>query len=244
MKIVKGEKRGKPGRWIVDYRDALGIRRWKVLPTKQEAEDFVARTLPTTRRRRQATVDPQITVKGYSEPRTVESARQMLRLHVWPVFGEHNVRRLDRGPIVDHLSRKLAGGLARNTVRLIHAALRGLLTDAVELDGLLPTNPAGGDVAKRLRLVASPRARTEAIKALDREQLCAFLEAARTHRDAYVRRYTPSFCSWPGPAFASARRTRCSGRTSLGRNALSASNAPSPPAAWERQRPATVGTST
>ena len=41
-KIIKGEKRGRPGKWIVDYRDHAGIRRWKTFDTKREAEDFYA----------------------------------------------------------------------------------------------------------------------------------------------------------------------------------------------------------
>ncbi len=38
--IVKGEKRGRPGKWLVDYRDSAGIRRWKTFSTKREAETF------------------------------------------------------------------------------------------------------------------------------------------------------------------------------------------------------------
>jgi len=204
MIIVRGEKRHKPGRWVLDYRDSFGKRRWKVFRTRQEAEDFAAQARLESRHRRHPTMPPDVTIAEYSavwlkrlaarcKLRTVQSAANTLRLHVLPVFGTERVRRLDRAPIVDWLSQLLARGLSRNTVRLCHATLRGLLTDAVEVDGLLPTNPAGGDTAKRLRLVVSPRARAEAVKAMSRAQLAGFLEACRTHRDAYVRRLYPFF---------------------------------------------------
>src|SRR5262245_48275252 len=38
-KVVKGEKRGRPGRYVLDYRDANGIRRWLTFTTYREAHD-------------------------------------------------------------------------------------------------------------------------------------------------------------------------------------------------------------
>ncbi len=199
--IVRGERRHKPGRWIVDYYDSFGQRRWKVCRTKEEAENTLAAVIQESRHRRAPTLDPNITVEQYSagwltrlaartKPRTVDSARDTLRLRILPVFGTERVRRLDRGRIVDWLSKLLASGLSRNTVRLAHATLRSLLTDAVDLDGLLPSNPAAG-AGKRLHLAASARGRAEAVKAMTREQLGACLEACRDHRDASARRLYP-----------------------------------------------------
>ncbi len=40
MKIVKGETRRQPGRWIVDFRDQFGVRHVPSFKTKREAEEF------------------------------------------------------------------------------------------------------------------------------------------------------------------------------------------------------------
>src|SRR6266478_5416699 len=56
-RIVKGEKRGEryAGKWLVDYRDAAGVRHLPNFDTKAAAEDFYARVaLPVARRDRVA----------------------------------------------------------------------------------------------------------------------------------------------------------------------------------------------
>ncbi len=65
-KIIKGEKRGRPGKWIVDYRDHAGIRRWKTFDTKREAEDFYADLLKTQDVRTKPVVDINITLPDYA----------------------------------------------------------------------------------------------------------------------------------------------------------------------------------
>jgi hypothetical protein len=57
------------------------------------------------------------------------------------------------------LAGKLNDGLARNTVRIIHAALRGMLNHAID-DGVIDRNPALG-LGRQLKLVASPETRQE-----------------------------------------------------------------------------------
>ncbi len=197
-KVIKGELRGRPNRWVLDYRDPFGKRRWKIFRTKEQAEDALADVIRQSRQRGRPACDPDITVADYAErwvdrlavrckSRTVQIARSMLRVHLLPVFSRERVRRLSRGQIVDWLSRLSKSGLARGTVSLVLAHMRGLLNEAVE-DGLLPSNPA----ARLGRRVGPPNASQE-IKALTREQLSAFLEACRTHHDTYTRRLYPLF---------------------------------------------------
>jgi hypothetical protein len=38
--LVRGEKRGRTGKWLVDWRDHAGIRHNKTFDTKREAEAF------------------------------------------------------------------------------------------------------------------------------------------------------------------------------------------------------------
>lgn len=68
--------------------------------------------------------------------------------------------------------------MAHNSVRIIHATLRPLLNAALD-DGIIVANPADR-LGRQLRVVASPMARQEEIKALTRERVSDFLASART----------------------------------------------------------------
>jgi hypothetical protein len=37
MKVVNGEARGRPGRWLLDFYDQDGKRRWETCPTQKAA---------------------------------------------------------------------------------------------------------------------------------------------------------------------------------------------------------------
>ena len=79
--------------------------------------------------------------------------------------------------------------LARDSVRIIHATLRGLVNAAVD-DGVIVANPAD-KLGRGLRLVINAKTRQEEVKAMTRDQLAAFLGASRTRPTAYERRHYP-----------------------------------------------------
>src|SRR5258708_23555731 len=145
--------RQRRGRWVFDYRDATGRRRWEAFATKHEAEDALAAALPASRQHLSPTVDPNATVKDYSErwlvlcaglkPKTLESYRGKLDNHILPTFGTLPIRRLHRSAIKTLLAEKRAAGLSVDSVRLIHCALRGMLNAAVD-EGIIASNPAAG----------------------------------------------------------------------------------------------------
>jgi integrase len=174
-------------RWVVDYRDGTGRRRWESYRTKREAEDALAAAVPASRERRFPLVHPNITLAEYAErwlglcsalkPRTVKGYREKLDRHILPALGTLQVRRLHRGAIRTLLSEKLASDLSTDSVRLIHATLRALLSAAVE-DDVMRSNPAAG-LGRSLKLSRSSAERAERVRALDRDQLARFLEAAR-----------------------------------------------------------------
>ncbi len=179
--------RKRRGRWVVDYRDSSGARRWKTLETKWQAEDFLARVIPETRQRTRPAVNPTINLEDYSrrwldliapsvKHRTLTSYHQTLRLHLLPAFGPIKVQHLDKGRVKTFLAEKLTGGLSRNTVRNHHAVLRAMLRAAVD-DGIITVNPAE-KLGRALRLVVSKATRQEEIKAFTREQRQRFLEVA------------------------------------------------------------------
>ncbi len=193
--VVNGEKRGRPGKWIVDYRDGAGVRRWITFETKREADDTCAAKRLESRQRIRPDVNPNITVTEYAKrwtrviashvkPRTLESYELHLDRHILPALGQQQVRRIHKGQLRDFLAAKKAGGPASRSARNIYATLRAMLSAAVE-DGVIIFNPAAG-LGKRLRLTTSARDRDQDIKAMDADQLGRFLEAAQQHEP---RRY-------------------------------------------------------
>jgi len=142
-------------------------------------------------------VDPDITLAAYAErwlgllaasvkSRTVEGHRYAVT-HLLPALGSVKIRRLHKGQFKAFLVQKLAAGLSRATVRILYSTLRALLHAAVD-DGVLLANPATR-LERKPRVVAPPTTRQEEIKAMDRDQLRAFLGAASTH----ARRSYPLF---------------------------------------------------
>ena len=195
--------RKRRGHWVTDYRDGGGVRRWRTFGTKRDAEDFLAKTIPEVRQCKRAVVPTTITVAAYAErwlgliastvkPRTLASYTGMVRLHLLPAFGAWRVQHLDKGGIKSMLAGKLAAGLSRNTVRIIHATLRAMLRAAVD-DGVMLLNPAE-KLGRQLHLVLPKAVRQEEIKAMTREQRQRFLiTAARV-----TPRYYPLFFTLAG----------------------------------------------
>src|SRR3989442_8068098 len=211
--------RKRRGRYVVDYRDGAGIRRWVTCATRREAEAVLIDKAREGRQPTRPVVDSNISVSSYAErwlnqitvtikPRTQDSYSQILRVHVLPVLGTTKVRMLHRGRIKSFLVERLREGkvkkvaegdttkemklpLARDSVRIIHATLRALLNAAVD-DGIILANPAD-KLGRSLRLVVNAKIRQEEVKAMTREQVAAFITAARNAPTAYERRYYPLF---------------------------------------------------
>jgi len=188
--------RKRRGKWVVDWRDHLGIRHWLTFETKHEAEDVLADKLKESRQSpMRPVVDRDITLDGYAdlwldrikatvEPRTLASYKQLLRLHVRPTFGETKMRLIHRGHVKALLAAKMteeitseAGitrrRLGKNSMRLIRATLSVLFGDAVE-DGLLTVNPALG-IKRRGRKQPDAVNPADQVRPLSHEQLAVFL---------------------------------------------------------------------
>jgi integrase len=179
--------RKRRGKWVVDYRDGAGIRHWKTCETRREAEDFLDQERPRTRQWHQARVDSNVTIMEYAsrwlaqikpsvKPRTVAGYKKIIDDHVLPTLGDAKVIQLHRAQVKDFLAFKLSQGLARNTVRNIHAAVRAMLHAAID-DGILLSNPAER-LGRQLRLLTSKATRQEEIKAMTKDQRRRFLEVA------------------------------------------------------------------
>ncbi len=211
--------RKRRGKYVVDYRDGAGIRRWVTCETRREAETVLLDKAREARQPTRPVVDPNITMSAYAErwlqeiavtikPKTQKSYGSAPRLHILPALGSTKVRMLQKGRIKSFLVERLRQGkvrtiaegevtkevrlpLARDSVRIIHATLRALLNAAVD-DGVIIANPAD-KLGRTLRLVVNAKTRQEEVKAMTRDQLGAFLAAARNAPTAYERRYYPLF---------------------------------------------------
>ncbi len=175
--------RKRRGRWVADFRDSTGRRRWISRRTKTEAQRALADALPsaTPRRRR---ITPETTLIAYAgpwlrvqgevlKPRSVVAYARQLENHILPALGRLELRRIGRGQVREFLSGELGRGASVGTVALTLAVLRSLLNAALE-DGLVTANPAAR-LGRALRL-PSKAERTEHVKALNTDQvrdLCA-----------------------------------------------------------------------
>ena len=194
--------RKRRGKWVVDFRDGAGVRRWVTCETRRRADAVLAERLDESRQPRQPVVDPDIRLAEYSQrwlnlirltvkPRTLSSYEQTLRLHLLPGLGPVKIRNLAKGHIKMLLADKLDSGLARNSVRIIHATLRAMLNAAID-DSVILASPAD-KLGRQFKLMIPAAARQEDIKAMNREQVSAFLTATHAAPNPYERRHYPIF---------------------------------------------------
>src|SRR5262245_11693837 len=118
------------GRWVVDYRDSAGSRRWVTCRTRDEAKAVLRDKLVESSQSTRPSVDPNISFGDYAKrwlklvsatlkPRTLESYSATLRRYLLPVFEKTKVRQLARGNVKAFLAERLSAGFARNTVRIM-----------------------------------------------------------------------------------------------------------------------------
>jgi hypothetical protein len=67
MKIVNGEKRGRPGRWLLDFYDQDGKRHWETFDTQKEAKSALADRLDQVKRGAYRAPDKVPTLKERAE---------------------------------------------------------------------------------------------------------------------------------------------------------------------------------
>jgi integrase len=187
--------------WEVDYRDTSGVRRRLLFATEEEAHQNAGRAaravgqfLPLNATQRDLTLREYAeqwlaTIEGEKEPATVRSYAERLHGHVLPAPGHLRLRDLHRVHIKAFIGEKRRQGHAKNSVRLMKAALSTLLSDAAD-DGLIDANPAfqlGRRKAARADRL-TPAERLQKIRPMSWEQRDRFLGAV-----AGDRRYAALF---------------------------------------------------
>jgi len=188
---VKIRKRG--GKWYV-FVNYHGRRKAKCVGTSRELAEQVRRQLEA----KLALGDlgflseaPVLTLRQYTETwlkqyaelelkqSTVDFYQDYQRRYVFPRFGEMNLTVISRDDIKSFAADLNVRGLSRNTIRLAVAALRVVLSAAVE-DGILTANPA----TKMGRFVQSHKTEHQA-QAMEPQEAERFLRAAKEYCPAY-----------------------------------------------------------
>jgi integrase len=185
-KIVKGEERGRPGKWIVDYRDASGKRKWITVDTQAQAKEELRKVLTDTSTG-YCSVDPDITLgeygdkviaarEGFVKARTVQANREGFT-RIKDFIGNVKVKAVTPGVVVKLAQYLKSKKLANGTVRYALEVLSIILNHA-RIDGIIVSNPAFG-ITKQLRLEKEKE--LDDIKAFTLDQRIKFIEAARTN---------------------------------------------------------------
>jgi integrase len=187
--IVEGARRGRPGKWIVDYKDARdGRRRWATCDTEAEAHriqaEILSRGFYDKPAKASAAFDSfarhwlRVTAPRVAKS-TLHQYESLTENHLIPAFGSRDLATITRTELKMLLARKTEAGLSGGTVRAILAVLSMIFSEAQE-DGYIDASPVTG-LSKRI-----PRQRHDGpIKAFTREQIVKFLGIAREAESPY-----------------------------------------------------------
>src|SRR5262245_52436250 len=100
--------RKRRGKFVVDYRDAAGVRRWVTCRARSGADVRLRRPLAQSPHRTTPHVDPRVSLGDYAahhwlpivraaaKPRTVETYQGVLERHLVPGLGTMRLSRLQR----------------------------------------------------------------------------------------------------------------------------------------------------
>jgi integrase len=184
-RIVKCTKNGRAA-FRIEVVGADGRRHQLYRATQEAAEDALAKETIASRVPTRCDLPATTTLAQYVErwhvvaarnlkPRSIVTYRATLAQHLLPALGARRIRDLARGDLKALLSAK-KDTHKPNTVKLMLAAIRVVLTAAID-DGLITANVAAG-LGRSLKLGVRAKARSEAIKALDRRQRDLLLATA------------------------------------------------------------------
>jgi integrase len=171
------------GRWEARYW-AGGKRRSVYGSTRKEAADKLAKAIVNNEEPRTTLTTPNITVREFfaqyddavrdtMKRRSLETYRDIARLHLLPAFGNKKLKDLTREHVQQMYSQKRDAGLSAARVRRIHGVLSSVLNHAVRWR-LLYHN-----VCKE---VSPPSVPALEIRPLNREEANRFLAAAQGDR--------------------------------------------------------------
>lgn len=172
------------GLWAASVTLEGGQRKYLYGKTRKEVQEKLAATVQQ-QKQGMLVATPQQTVgqfltdwlentfKQSVRPRTYERYEEVIRLHLVPVLGKHQLQKLSAQHVQAFYARKLKEGLSPSTVVYYHSVLHNALATAVKW-GLVARNVCD--------LVTPPRKARFEIQPFTAEQVQRFLAASRGHK--------------------------------------------------------------
>ena len=162
MKIINGEKRGRPGRWMIDYYDQRGVRHNETFPTQKAAKAAMVDRLGQVKRGsyRAASEVPSVAAlaeawlanKANRRPATVAQWENHVHGPISPTtLGQMRADKVTTQDVEEWRDARKAAGLSPQTVNKILTTLTAIYKYANARD-VTDRNPA--IVAERLRLTS------------------------------------------------------------------------------------------
>ncbi len=173
--------RKRRGRWIIDYRDASGKRRWETIEgNRADAEEKLARIISDGKPVR----NTKLTFGEYKEQWLRTCARPYLKessirqyetclRNYLDRFNRVRLSRITRDMVKELIAEKVELGLSRRTVSNMIATMRTIFSHAVE-DKVVASNPVSKVGKFNLR-----RDNTREINPLTREELTVILNKVK-----------------------------------------------------------------
>ena len=176
--------RKRRGKWVIDYRDVLGKRRWETVQgNRKDAEDRLAKILAGGKRvldtKRKFKEFAEEWVETYARPHVKESTlteyQSVFKNHLLPAFGSIPFSKITREMIKKLIAKKVKLRLSRSHVRNIIVPLREMFNYAIDDDnGVVLFNPGA-----RIGQFNQWRDEDRKIDPLTREEITVLLKTAK-----------------------------------------------------------------
>ena len=148
------------GKWVVDFRDQHGKRRWETYETRKQADDALAKRiaevkggvyrsaadLPTF----EAVAKDWLAGKKDRAVSTIETLTGQLTRHVLPAFGALRIDQVTTAAVEQFRNQKRDGGLETQTVNALLWVVTSILTYAVKHQ-YIARNPAVHTLVERVK---------------------------------------------------------------------------------------------
>jgi integrase len=190
MSVRKRLTEGGQVRWLVDYRDGGGVRRFKQFPRKRDADQFNIKARGEIAAGTHTADAASITVKAAAdlwlarcddeelERTTIDGYRQHVELHIVPAIGAVKLSRLSVPAVNAFRDRLRDAGCSRDMIKRVTNSLAALVDEA-QARGLVAVNNVR--VTKRTRAKRGRRPEAPRPVMPTREELRAIIAATANH---------------------------------------------------------------
>jgi len=181
--------RKRRGKWVIDYRDASGKRRWETVEgNRKDADNRLSKIIASgkrvadTKRTFQEHAEEWLTTyaRTHVKESTFREYEAVFKNHLYPVFGRVPFSKVTREMVKRLIADKVQAGLSRSTVKNIIVPLREMYNHAID-DGVVTfSNPAA-----RVGRFNKRRGEDRKITPLTRDELSTLFETVGDRMSHY-----------------------------------------------------------